>query len=267
MNQTQADSNSIVGGGRLSLAALWRLARAIAWTELDQRYKRTKLGRNWITLSFLFFVGVKVVIFGTLNDVPLAFFAPYLAIGLMVFRTISQGVTGGAGVFVSAGKWIKTETLPLHLYLSSFAMRTMIQFLYMAAPTFAICGFFGAITWAGIVSLPFAVVVYSISIVWVAAFLGILAARYRDLVHVLSNLMQILYFATPILWVPTETGVRSWVAFYNPFTHYIAILREPLLTGTVPWISWIVVTTCTTIGCILAFIFYQRRSRRLVYWI
>lgn len=252
---------------QLSACDLWRLASAMAWLDLDQQYKRAALGKNWIALTFLLFVGINVFIFGALNGVLLEFFAPYLALGYLVYRTISHGVKGGARVFLASGKWIKTETLPLLLYLISFMAKIMIQFAYMTVPALAICILFGAITWQGAASTPFAILAYSLNINWAAGLLGILAARYRDLVHILTTVMHILYFATQILWVPTETGIRPWMALYNPFTHCIAILREPFMTGNIPWRNWAAVAGCTVMGSCISLIFYRRHADRLVYWI
>ncbi|MFD0916467.1 ABC transporter permease [Pseudahrensia aquimaris] len=248
-------------------AAMWRLALANAFMELDQRYRRTFIGKWWIALTFLLFVGVKVVIFGALNNVSLQFFAPYLAMGYMLFRFISQSVTGGAAVFISSQSWIKTEPLPISIHLFSFLAKNFIMMFFMAIPALILCFWAGRYSWVALGSLPFVVVLYAINHLWVSCLLGIIAARFRDVVYVLVTVMQVLYFATPILWVPTETGIRAWAAALNPLTHYIAVLRDPMMYGTVPWISWAVVMSMTIIGCILAAIAFVRYRKKLVYWI
>lgn len=246
---------------------LWRLSLASALNELDQRYRRTSIGKGWIALTFLLFVGVKVLIFGALNGVPIEFFAPYLAVGYMLFRFISQAVTGGSGVFVGAQSWIKTEPLPLTHYLFTLMLRNFITMAYAAVPTLLICLWAGRISWQAAASLPFVILLYALNHLWVSCLLGIVAARHRDVVHLLNTITQILYFATPVLWVPTEEGVRSWAAMLNPLTHYIAVLRDPLIYGTTPWLSWGVVGVVTVVGCAAAAWTFRACRLKLVYWI
>jgi ABC-type polysaccharide/polyol phosphate export permease len=248
-------------------SGMWRLWIAIAISELNQRYRRTLIGRWWIALTFMLFVGVKVVIFGALNNVSSQFFLPYLAMGYMLFRFISQSVNGGVGVFTSSQGWIKTESLPLSLYLFAFMVRNFIMLGYLALPTLAICLVTGRYSWVALLSLPAALLLYALNQLWVSCFLGIIAARYRDVGHVLATVMQVVYFATPIVWVAGETGARAWVAKLNPLTHYIAVLRDPMMYGTVPWNSWGVVLGFTLLGHILALPLFVMRRKRLVYWI
>jgi ABC-type polysaccharide/polyol phosphate export permease len=246
---------------------MWRLWIAIAISELNQRYRRTFIGRWWIAVTFMLFVSVKVVIFGALNNVSAQFFLPYLATGYMLFRFISQSVTGGAAVFTSSRSWIKTESLPLTLYLFSFMMKNFIIMSYLALPTLAICLVAGRYSWVALISLPAGLVLFALNHLWVSCLFGIFAARFRDFGHVLGTVMQVLYFATPIVWVPTETGARAWVALLNPLTHYIAVLRDPMMYGTVPWFSWGVALGSTLLGYMLTLPLFVYRRKRLVYWI
>lgn len=246
---------------------LLRLTLAMAINELNQRYKRTILGRWWIALTFAFFVTVKIVIFSTLNDVSLPFFATYLALGFLAFRFISLSITGGASVFVSSQNWIKTETLPLPVYLIAFTMKSIIMGAYMAIVALAVCFFMGYGNGLGLLWLSISTVIFAINCMWVSCFLGMITARYRDIAQLLQTLMQVALFATPILWVPTETGIRSFLALYNPLSHYLAILRQPLMEGTIPWLSVSVVAVITVLGCLIALLVYRRTHNRLVYWI
>jgi len=261
--QASGHTRSSIGRG----IHLWRLSLAIAVSELDQRYRRTMIGKNWIALTFLVFVAVKVFIFGALNNQPLSFFAPYLAVGFLLFRFITLAVTGGANVFISSQNWIKTEPLPLTLYLLTLLWKSFIMLAYMAIPTIAVCLWVGSYSWLVMASIPAVLLLYAINHLWISCLLGIIAARYRDVVYLLTTVMQVLYFATPILWVPTQEGVRAWVALYNPLTHYIAVMRDPIVYGTIPWNSWTIVALITLVGCVLAVWSFQSYKNKLVYWI
>ena len=101
----------------------------------------------------------------------------------------------------------------------------------------------------------------------IGLFLGVISARYRDVMHFSATIMQVAYFLTPVLWIPPETGPRAIAAVVNPFSHYIAILREPLLDGTVPYFSWLVVLGCTLTLLLLSLVFFAVSRRKIVFWL
>jgi ABC-type polysaccharide/polyol phosphate export permease len=251
---------SLVAGSKL-----WRLSMILASTELKQKYRRTYLGRIWISLSFFLFIFVKIIIFSSLNGENILFFSSYLAIGYMIFRFISGAVSQGSNTFVSQQGWIKAEPLPLTFYIFTNLYKNLISMLYMAVPTLIIC-LFSKVYILGYMSIILAFLVYIINFIWVSLFLSIIVSRYRDVSQILSTLMQIMYFATPILWVPGP-GIRGVVAFYNPFSHYIAILRDPFVYGTAPYLSWAVVLSITVIGTLIAAFAYNKTAKKIVFWI
>ena len=64
--------------------------------------------------------------------------------------------------------------------------------------------------------------------------LGILSARFRDIPQLITNVMQVLLYVTPLLWDASSLGPRAWIAGLNPFTYLIQIVRGPLL-GVSPY--------------------------------
>lgn len=243
------------------------LSKGMAINELDGQYSRAILGKSWIGVTFLLFISIKIVIFGSLNGVPLTEFAPYLALGFMCFRFISTSVVGGSRVFVSAQNWIKTESLSLTVYLQTFLIKNLIMLGYMMVPALLVCFITGAYSWVGLLSFPFFLLVFAFNNLWVSTLLSFFSTRYRDIIHFLTTIMQLLYFATPILWVPTEEGMRSWIALLNPLTHYIAIIRDPFMYGTIPWMSWWIVLSITAVFSFIALRVFSTNRTQLVYWI
>jgi ABC-2 type transport system permease protein len=59
--------------------------------------------------------------------------------------------------------------------------------------------------------------------------LGIVCTRFRDIPPIVTNLIQVAFFFTPVMWSPEIIGDRSWIAEYNPLYHIIEIVRAPLL--------------------------------------
>ena len=102
---------------------------------------------------------------------------------------------------------------------------------------------------------------------WFALFMGIVATRYRDIPEIMNNIMQIAFFMTPILWMPDMIGRGLGVLDFNPFYHFVELLRAPLLGQAPDALSWWVVLGITAGGWIVAFLLFARYRGRVAYWL
>ena len=247
--------------------AKWRLWSALAWQQLRQRYRRTWIGIGWIGVSFAMFMVAKIFVFGGLMGKSMDYYAGHLTLGYLIFRLISNAVTGSSSVFVSARTWISSEPLPLSVYVYQLMTNNFIIFAITAIPAAAICVWSGSYHIEGLIWLVPCLLVYAVCTICVGLFLGVISARYRDVMHFSATVMQIAYFLTPVIWVMPEEGARATAAYINPFTHFIAILREPIMDGTAPVDSWQIVLGCTGALMVLAVLFFATSRRKIIFWL
>ncbi|GAB5459478.1 MAG: hypothetical protein Hens3KO_25080 [Henriciella sp.] len=212
-------------------------------------------------------MGVKVFVFGAISGASIGYYAAHLTMGYLIYRLIANGVIGGSGVFVGAQNWIKAEPLPLSVHVYKTMMNNFFIFLLSAIPAISICAYFQVYHFAALQWLVPALLIYAINTIWIGLLFGIISARYRDIMHFSTTAMQVLYFLSPVLWIPPEEGIRALAAKLNPITHYLAILRQPMIDGTVPYYSWGVVMSCTGIGLVFTFALFAFARRRLVFWL
>lgn len=57
---------------------------------------------------------------------------------------------------------------------------------------------------------------------------GRLSARFRDIPLIVSNMLQVVLFMTPIMWRADALNSR-WIAEINPFYYMLELVRNPLL--------------------------------------
>ena len=104
---------------------------------------------------------------------------------------------------------------------------------------------------------------------WFANF-GILGARYRDLVEVFNAVIRIAFLATPVIWMPGEGMTRSVMSaflIYNPFYHFIEVVRAPMLGQSPALLSWGVVIGFTGVGFLVAWILKKRYANLVPFWL
>jgi lipopolysaccharide transport system permease protein len=98
-------------------------------------------------------------------------------------------------------------------------------------------------------------------------FLGMLCLRFRDMVPLVSNLVQIAFFLTPVMWRKEMLGRYQWAADFNPLYHFLEVVRAPLLGAQPSAASWAWVLGVTLAGYALTIVFLSRYRSRIAYWI
>ncbi|MBV9136091.1 MAG: ABC transporter permease, partial [Hyphomicrobiales bacterium] len=107
-----------------------------------------------------------------------------------------------------------------------------------------------------------------ITCIWMAFVVAILCARFRDIVQIVSSVIQIVFFLTPILWKPELLPPESRVIVdWNPFAVLISIVRDPLLGRPVPLKFWLASCLLAFGGLLVTLPFFGRYRRRVVYWL
>src|SRR5581483_9791539 len=77
-----------------------------------------------------------------------------------------------------------------------------------------------------------------LNILWMCVILAILGARYPDLEEFVQSILRLLFFVTPILWVPHghfRGAVVDALLYFNPFYYFVEAIRVPLLYDRVPY--------------------------------
>ena len=102
---------------------------------------------------------------------------------------------------------------------------------------------------------------------WLGLFIGIISTRFRDIPQIVINLLQVLFFITPVFWTVSSFKVRPVFVTWNPLHHLLDIVRSPLLGKAPENISWVIILASTIIGTILTITLYKRTYSRIPYWV
>lgn len=104
---------------------------------------------------------------------------------------------------------------------------------------------------------------------WMSLVLSEFCARYRDVPQIISNLLQVAFYLTPIIWMPQLLSKRVSIILLdaNPFFHLIEIVGAPLF-GTFPsTLNWRISILLALAGWSFRILFYGRFRMRIAYWL
>lgn len=249
----------------LRVPSLWL---NLALEDLRDRYRRTFLGISWIMVSFALFVGVKILVFGQMvTSVPAAEYNLYVTIGFGVWTYINTVTVDACSAYVHSRTWILGTAIPYPVFLLQSVFRNCLIFVLILLVV-AIAMIWKPTPWSAMswFVLP-ALLVYLVTALWLAAILAPLCARFRDLNHTVRTGMQLMFFVTPILWMPSLSPTLGRIAAVNPLTSFIDIVRAPLLYNRLPVESWKMVLLINGIGLALGVLVYATTRKRIAYWL
>lgn len=246
----------------------WRMWGRLGWQEIKRRYRRTVIGPFWTTLSLGVFIFVLGLVWAQLWRQNPKTYLPFLCAGMLAWTMVASIITEGCVAFVAGEPLIKQFRFPYSILSCSVAWRNVIVFLHNLIIFAAVAVYGGVpVNGATLLVVPGLVLVWGNG-VWVASLLALVCARFRDIQQVISSLLQISMFVTPIFWAPDQLGPRfAKFVNFNLLFHYVDIVRSPLL-GRAPssW-SWAAVGIGTVAGWTLTLWAYSRFRRRVPYWL
>ncbi|MGH6671480.1 MAG: ABC transporter permease [Xanthobacteraceae bacterium] len=245
----------------------WRLSQFLAWQDIKQRYRRSTLGPVWLTLSF----GVQILTMGFLSALLLGGTiqksVPYVCAGMLFWTLITQTINDGADLYVSSSRYITQIKSPLTVFLLQVIWRNLIITAHNATIYLLIAASFVVIPSAAMLLWLPGLALDVVCLSWIALIAAVVSARYRDIPIIIQNILTILFWFTPLMYFPDQLHEHRFIADYNPFTHLIALVREPLLGGVPTLNDWLVVLALTVVGWIGTFLFFARFRARIVYWL
>lgn len=246
----------------------WRIWLLLAWQDVKLRYRRSTLGPFWITLSMAVTIYTMGLLYGRLFKMELSVYYPFLACGILVWSLISSVLTEGASIFIESENFIKQMKQPYSAFVFKTVARCFIIFFHHVVVLVPIIFLFDVKI--NVYSL-FAVL--SLLIIWLNAvaygtMLAMLGTRFRDIAQLVISLVQVIFFLTPIIWLPSVLPERyQYIVQLNPFAQFIELLRNPLLGMLPSNYTLFFVMVMTLLGLAIAFIIFTRYRARIAYWL
>ena len=211
------------------------LIQSLVTRELKARYRGSVLGFFWsfinpllllVVYSFVF----TVVLPGT-HPPEIEPYALFMFCGILPWTWFSSSLTEAANSLMAGGNLIKkvlfpAEILPIVAVLSNmmhffFGLPILLAFLVWFRPT---------ITFTEVLWFPVIVAVQLLFTLGLSLILAALTVHFRDIKDILSNLLTLWFFATPIIY-PMHLApgtISKAVLNANPFSHFAVSYQEIL---------------------------------------
>jgi lipopolysaccharide transport system permease protein len=257
---------------RSVLTSIWRTAALslyLGWQDVRMMYRRSVLGQFWITISMIVTFAAIGTVFGFIFNSPIIEYLPYLGCGLVFFNFLSLLLNDGSMAFIAAEGFIRQLSLEPIVYFLRSVWKTVFVLLHNALALALLFAFFPQeFSAATLLVLP-GLVVAAVGTSGLALALAMLATRYRDVPQIVSAVVQVLFYLTPIVWLPQAlpAPVRDVILTWNPLNHMIAVMRQPLLGEAPSASTWGAALGLAAGFLVLGALAYVVKRRQLAFWV
>jgi lipopolysaccharide transport system permease protein len=263
-----------------AVAETWH-SRELLWNltlrELRTKYRRSFLGWAWSMLNPLSIVLIYGFVFGTLfqSTAPvgspsgLTGFAYYLLCALLPWNFFSLVNSFGLGSISANAGLVRRVAFPREVLVFSNVLHACVQFSIEMALLCVVLVIAGSpfLPW-----LPVVVLTSVLLAVFGSGFalaLSVLAVYFRDMNYLWTIVLQVWFFATPIVYAPEllEARAPEWiqtVLSLNPMNAFVEVYRRCLYDGGAPgWKTMLALTAASLASLAAGWAIFRRFVRRL----
>jgi lipopolysaccharide transport system permease protein len=250
---------------------LWEhreLIKNLVWRDLTTRYRQTILGAGWAVLQPLGFMLV-ITLFVKHPSHPGSGSVPYSVLvysSLIVWQYFNASVTRASDSVLSMGALMKKVYFPRLAAPIGSVMPAMVDFAITFMLLMAMVLWFHLPISICVLAAPLFVFLAATLALGIGLWVSALHVRYRDMFQLVPFLLQMLFFASPIIYSSDSIpdALRP-VYQLNPLVGVIEGFRWSVLGTHAPTSGLVLYSIVVSIILLVSgFLFFRRTERTFV---
>jgi lipopolysaccharide transport system permease protein len=245
------------------LLAYRELAISFALKDLKVRYKQTFFGVAWVALQPLLAVMIFTVVFGRAGGLPSAGipYPVFVYAGMTVWLYFSSSLTAAAQNLVDNRDLVTKVFFPRLLApiaavfppLVDLGISLVILSVFLAA--------YGVAPGPELALLPIWIAATVLFALAAGLWLSALNVKYRDVKYVLPFLIQVWFFASPIVYATSIYGGWRWVFALNPLVALLVGFRWSVANGPAPGPEALISLAVALVVFVTGIAYFRRLER------
>lgn len=225
-----------------NITELWQY-RGLLWAltarELRARYRASVLGFLWTFLNPSLNMVVYVLVFGVLMATPVERYPFFLFCGLIPWIFFSTSIIGGTTAVSDRRDLLTKVRFPAQVLPATVVLTNLINFLLSLPLLFVLGALYEDVPSWHLIFAPVVLLVQVAFTLGLTYLLSALNVAFRDLQHIVANLVQMMFFLTPVLWDLDSVGAvkrfgldltaqqaRDVLLYSNPMAAVMAAWRD-----------------------------------------
>lgn len=246
----------------------WRTWWMLAWNDVRRRYRRSRLGQFWLTLSMGATIAGLGYVYSHLFGVDVSTYLPYIAVSFVGWGIISTVIVESCTALSESDQMLRQIALPRSLFTFRVIARNLVVAAHNVLIIPVVFIFFGIGINFNILWVAIGLGLVAANTFWIGYILSIICARFRDIPQIVTSIMQVVFFITPVMFLPAQLEQRGvLVLWLNPFATLLEIVRDPILGAPPSQSALIIAAVMAVAGMMIVVPFAGRYAPRVVYWL
>jgi len=214
------------------------LVESLVSRELKARYRGSVLGFLWSFVNPLLLLLTYTLVFTVIlpNRQPdIQPFFLFLFCGILPWTWFQASLSESSGVLIASSNLIKKVLFPAEVLPSVCVLANLAHFLLGLPILLLFLAWQGKLAWTAVL-LPLPILVQLVLTLGLSLFLSALTVHFRDIQNILSHVLHLWFFATPVIYsyaaIAEGTPLRRALRL-NPMTHVIVTYQQMLFHGNV----------------------------------
>jgi len=238
------------------------LTKHLAKREITVRYKQSFLGLFWVVLNPFFQMLIMSFVFSYVFRIGMTGVAYpiFLYVGLLPWVFFTSSITSSMGALVEGAGLLKKIYFPREILLLSTILAKVFDMSLSLIVLVGMMWFYQVpLTWHALLFIP----IFAMQMVFVMGIgmiLSVLNLFYRDIQYLVSLMLTLLFYLTPVLYQVESFPERyRWIFKINPMSVFINAYRQVLLAHDVPkWESIAIGLAVTVIIFVVGYRFFKK---------
>ncbi len=195
--------------------------------ELKVKYRGSFLGFFWSLLNPILIMLVYSFVFSIVLRQGIKEFAVFLLCALLPFNFFSNSVNYGSGSIISNANLVKKIYFPKEIIPLSIVLSNLINFLLELLVLFVVLSIFRYKFYTYLYLLPVIIIIQVFFVSGISLLVSSLNVLFRDLQHLVSILMMVWFFGTPIIYPLSMVPERfQFIMQINPMAVFATFYRN-----------------------------------------
>lgn len=227
------------------------LVQSLVGRELKARYRGSILGFLWSFVNPLLLLLTYGLVFTyMLPGVRSKSVEPYflfLFCGILPWTFFQASLAESAGVLIAGGNLIKKVLFPAEVLPVVTVLANLVQFLLGLPILFLFLVLSGHLHPTALL-LVVPLLVQLVFTLGLALLLSALTVHFRDIQSILSHVLHLWFFSTPVLYALGDVGRLGQVLRFNPLTHVLVAYQDVLFHGRLPGWRGLLASAVVSVG-------------------
>jgi lipopolysaccharide transport system permease protein len=251
-----------------ALVELWQkreLLYFLVWKDIKVKYKQAALGIAWAVLQPLLGMLLFTLLFGRVAKLPsdgMPYSLFYFA-SLLTWTYFSTALTMASNSVVSNASLVSKVYFPRILLPAAGVIAAVLDLAIASVILVGLLVYHQVPLTPQLLFMPLVLLLLIVFTMGAGQFLAALNVNYRDVKHALPFLVQLWFFASPVVYPISMVPERfQWLVALNPLAGIIETSRALLVGRPVPWEALGISCAATVVIYVLGLVYFQRTERR-----